>query len=72
MFHGEGVSFGDFDRMLKNNGYSKLRSKGSHTIYCNRDGNKITVNSHLNKMVARRLIKENNLDAGNLKGILRL
>ena len=72
MYHGNGVSFDDFDRMLRKNGYGKERCNGSHFTYCNQSGNKIVVNKNLNKMVARRLIKENNLDAGNLKGALRL
>ena len=48
--------------MLEANGYSQLRSKGSHFIYMNRTSHKIiTVNKDLNKMVRERLIKENNL-----------
>ncbi len=37
-----------------------MRSKGSHFIYTN-GVNHITVNKDLNKMVQRRLIKENDL-----------
>lgn len=72
MFHGKAISLDDFDRMLRNNGYSKIRCKGSHFTYCNQCGNKIVINKNINKMVARRIIKENDLDAGELRGALRL
>ena len=49
-----------FVPMLLSNGYREIRSNGSHFIYSN--GTKqITVNKDLNKMVRKRLIKENNL-----------
>ena len=50
----------EFELILKANGYREIRSKGSHFIYSN-GNNQITVNKDLNKMVRRRLIKENNL-----------
>ena len=50
----------EFEPILKANGYREIRSKGSHFIYGN-GKNQITVNKDLNKMVRRRLIKENNL-----------
>jgi len=47
-------------KILKQNGYILLRTKGSHFIYSN--GNRtISINKDLNMMVARRLIKENQL-----------
>lgn len=49
-----------FHRLLKKNGYKKIRSKGDHVTYSN--GQKtITVNKGINRMVAQRLIKENDL-----------
>ena len=50
----------EFEPILKANGYREIRSRGSHFIYGN-GKNQITVNKDLNKMVRRRLIKENNL-----------
>ena len=50
----------EFEPILKANGYREIRSNGSHFIYSN-GTNKITVNKDLNKMVRKRLIKENNL-----------
>lgn len=48
-------------KILLNNGYKFIRSKGSHFIYS--DGmNTISVNKDLNCMVARRLIKQYNLE----------
>lgn len=49
-----------FVPILISNGYREIRSNGSHFVYSN-GTNKITVNKDLNKMVRRRLIKENNL-----------
>ena len=52
----------DFDVILRKNGYTPTRCKGSHFIYINRTSHKIiTVNKDLNKMVRERLIKENKL-----------
>ena len=49
----------EFKNILKKNGYVYLRSKGDHNIYINeRTGRKVTINKSLNKMVARRIIKE--------------
>ena len=50
----------EFEPILKANGYHEIRIRGSHFIYGN-GKNQITVNKDLNKMVRRRLIKENNL-----------
>lgn len=50
----------NFIPTLISNGYREIRSNGSHFIYSN-GTNQITVNKDLNKMVRRRLIKENNL-----------
>lgn len=50
----------DFDLILRRNGYSLIRSKGSHFVYLNETLNKhISINKDLNRMVKKRLIKEN-------------
>ena len=49
-----------FVPILESNDYHEIRSRGSHFIYSN-GNNQITVNKDLNKMVRKRLIKENNL-----------
>lgn len=52
----------DFKRVLKKNGYKKIRQTGSHEIY-KKDNRTISVPGiKLNRMIARRLIKENNLE----------
>lgn len=52
----------DFERVLKNNGYSIARTTGGHTIWYNAERkDSITVNTNINPMVVRRLIKEHNL-----------
>lgn len=52
----------DFVRLLLDNGYSLLRSgHGSHQIYANAEGDKITVAREINRMVALRMIKEHKL-----------
>lgn len=50
----------EFVPVLISNGYREIRSNGSHFIYSN-GIRQITVNKDLNKMVRKRLIKENNL-----------
>ena len=52
----------DFEHVLKNNGYSIVRTTGGHTIWYNTEHkDSITVNTDINPMVTRRLIKEHNL-----------
>lgn len=52
----------DFEPILKRNGFSYARSRGSHFVYINRmTGRHISVNKDLDKCVKERLIKENNL-----------
>ena len=68
----QAVNFNAFVRMLEDNGYSELRVKGGHYTFGNDKGNRITVNYNLNKMVARRIVRENDLEPGSLKGFLRL
>lgn len=50
----------EFKKLLRNNGYDYVRSNGSHDIFSNGEFN-IVVPIHLNMMIAKRLIKENNL-----------
>ena len=50
----------EFDKLLRNNGYCRDHTTGSHTIYKN-GGQTISVNRNLNRMVARRLIKQHRL-----------
>lgn len=52
----------EFQKILRNNGYEPMRTCGSHVIYKNTYGNTISVpKGEPNKMLTRRLIKENNL-----------
>lgn len=53
--------FKSFVKILKYNGYEFDRRSGDHHIYKNGNGRSISVNFHLNKVVALRLIKEYNL-----------
>ncbi len=54
--------FRQFKRVLENNGYKKIRVKGSHYIFKGNQGNTISVPKDLNRMIQFRLIKENNLN----------
>lgn len=52
----------EIEPILSCNGYKLVRCKGSHFIYMNRTTHKIiSVNKDLNKMVRRRIVKENKL-----------
>lgn len=51
----------DFVKILKRNGYSLIRHKGSHSIYYNEKGNHISIPKTIKSVIAQRLIKENNL-----------
>ncbi len=56
-------TFRDFRILLRSNGYVFQRASGDHYIFSN-DDNVISIPCHgkqLNRMVCRRLIKENNL-----------
>ena len=51
----------EMKKILLNTGFKLVRSKGSHFIYS--DGrNTISINKDLNCMVARRLLKQYNLE----------
>lgn len=66
------IDFNKFSKMLEENGYGVKRKSGSHYIYGNDKGETIVINNHLNRMVARRIIKENNLVSEEFCGVLRL
>ncbi|MDO4974942.1 MAG: type II toxin-antitoxin system HicA family toxin [Alphaproteobacteria bacterium] len=51
----------DFQKMVKRNGFEYIRCRGSHHIY-KRNDKEIAIPNKLNRMIARRLIKENALD----------
>jgi len=51
--------FLDFVREVERRGYRRERSKGSHFVYVNpNSGHSVSINKDLNKMVAKRLLKE--------------
>jgi len=50
----------EFDKLLKQNGYTRDHITGSHSIYKN-GNHTIVVNKNLNRMVAQRLIKQHRL-----------
>lgn len=54
----------EFTAMLRKNGFTliKKRGKGTHSIYQNIKGQHITVPQNIAAPVAKRLIKENNLN----------
>lgn len=47
--------------MLNANGFYYRRSKGGHDIYYNESGRHISIPITIADVIARRLIKENNL-----------
>lgn len=51
----------EFIRIVKNNGFKYNRCKGDHAIYINDKGRHISIPRKLECVIARRLIKENNL-----------
>lgn len=51
----------EFIRIVKRNGYLYNRHNGDHAIYV-KDGKHISIPKRLECVIARRLIKENNLD----------
>lgn len=52
----------EFVRVVKHNGFSYNRHNGDHAIYVNKDGRHISIPQKLQCVIARRLIRENNLD----------
>ena len=58
-------------QILEGNGFKLSRQSGDHFIYT--DGNRtVSINYRINKMVALRLIKENNLDTSVLKRVKKI
>lgn len=51
----------EFVKIVKNNGYSYVRSSGSHDIYYNKEGKHISIPRTPANVIVRRLIRENNL-----------
>lgn len=51
----------EFISIVKGNGYEYNRHNGSHAIYVNDKGRHISIPQKLECVIARRLIKENNL-----------
>lgn len=51
----------EFIRIVERNGFYYSRNKGDHSIYVNDKGEHISVPHRLACVIARRLIKENNL-----------
>ena len=56
----------EFIRIVEKNGFHYDRHNGSHAIYVNDGGRHISIPHNLECVIARRLIKENNLGI-NLK-----
>lgn len=51
----------EFVKLVRQNGFEYVRSKGGHDIYYNKEGRHITIPQTLVDVIARRLIRENNL-----------
>ena len=51
----------EFIKIVKLNGYFYNRSNRDHDIFINDNGDHISIPNHLECVIARRLIKENNL-----------
>ncbi len=56
----------EFIKIAKFNGFYYNRHNGDHAIYVNDKGRHISIPKHLECVIARRLIKENNLEV-NIK-----
>lgn len=52
----------EFIKVVKRNGYTYNRHNGDHAIYVNDKGKHISIPQKLECVIARRLIKENNLN----------
>ena len=51
----------EFIKIVEFNGFYYGRYKGDHAIYVNDKGRHISIPKNLKSVIARRLIKENNL-----------
>ena len=56
----------EFIKIVKFNGFWYNRHNGDHAIYVNDKGRHISIPKNLESVIARRLIKENNLEV-NIK-----
>ena len=56
----------EFIKIVEFNGFYYDRCKGDHAIYVNDKGRHISIPKNLESVIARRLIKENNLEV-NIK-----
>lgn len=56
----------EFIKIVEFNGFYYNRHSGSHAIFVNNEGRHISIPKNLESIIARRLIKENNLNT-NLK-----
>ena len=56
----------EFIKIVEFNGFYYNRCRGDHTIYVNDKGRHISIPKNLECVIARRLIKENNLEV-NIK-----
>lgn len=52
----------EFIRLLEKNGFFYNRNNRGHSIYINADGRHVSIPYKLECVIARRLIKENNLN----------
>ena len=50
----------EVEKILRKNGYTYKKSRGSH-IHYEKDGNIVVITKDINAMVWRRLMKENNI-----------
>ena len=51
----------EFIKIVEFNGFYYNRCKGDHAIYVNDNGKHVSIPKNLKSVIARRLIKENNL-----------
>lgn len=61
----------EMQQILEGNGFKLSRQSGDHFIYTD-DNRTVSINYRINKMVALRLIKENNLDTSVLKRVKKI
>ena len=52
----------EFIKIVTRNGFHYSRHNGDHAIYINKEGRHISIPKNLECVIARRLIKENNLN----------
>ena len=57
----------EFIKLVVSNGFYYDRHNGDHAIYLNNEGMHISIPYHLECVIARRLIKENNLQTKGKK-----